>query len=80
MQQEHQAGTLPKLVLDRAPSTDLVAVSNETRGEIEAIRAGRGPGIMGTHLQEFSSYPSEVPTDYHKVASANPGVICEMQH
>ncbi len=35
---------------------------------------------MGTHLQEFSSYPSEVPTDYHKVASANPGVICEMQH
>jgi hypothetical protein len=35
---------------------------------------------MGTHLQEFSSYPSEVPTDYHKVVSANPGVICEMQH
>jgi hypothetical protein len=35
---------------------------------------------MGTHLQEFSSYPSEVPTDYHKVASANPGVICETQH
>jgi cytochrome c oxidase subunit I+III len=31
-------------------------------------------------LQEFSSYPSEVPTDYHKVASANPGVICETQH
>jgi hypothetical protein len=35
---------------------------------------------MGTHLQEFSSYPSEVPTDYHKGASANPGVICETQH
>lgn len=35
---------------------------------------------MGTHLQEFSSYPSEVPTDYHKVASANPRVICETQH
>jgi hypothetical protein len=35
---------------------------------------------MGTHLQEFSSYPSEVPTDYHKVASANPGIICETQH
>ncbi len=35
---------------------------------------------MGTHLQEFSSFPSEVPTDYHKVASANPGVICETQH
>ena len=41
MQQEHQAGTLPKLVLDRAPSTDLVAVSNETRGEIGAIRGER---------------------------------------
>jgi hypothetical protein len=41
VQQEHQAGALPKLVLDRASSTDLVAVSNKTRGEIGAIHGER---------------------------------------
>ena len=44
MQQEYQAGALLKLVLDRASSTDLVAVSNKTRGEIGAV-----PGERSRH-------------------------------
>jgi hypothetical protein len=41
VQQEDQAGTLAQLVLDRAPSHELLALGHKSSGEIGAIRRER---------------------------------------
>ena len=40
MSQEHQAGTLAKLIRDRAPCDELLALDHKCGGEIGAIRWG----------------------------------------
>jgi hypothetical protein len=38
VKQEHQAGSLAPLVLDRSPSDELLAWGNKSGGEIGAVR------------------------------------------
>jgi hypothetical protein len=80
VKQEHPAGTLPKLVGDRAPHNELLALGHKACREIGAIRWARAGHDLGPfEPMIFISIPMSLQVTT-KPPSANPGVNCETEH
>ena len=69
VKQEHRAGSLPKLVLDRSPHNELLALGNDACWEIGAIRYERSRHDMhpfGNIIFVSIRCPYRLPQSLHQ--------------